>query len=55
MTKPKKIETKQDDDSFNRFNDFGRKLVSVPKEEIDRREREYQEQKKAKKEGKAKC
>ena len=51
----KDIETKKDDDTFARFNDFGRKLVSVPKKEINRREKEYQEQKKQKKEGKAKC
>ncbi len=51
----KETETKQDGNEFNRFNDFGRKLVSVPKKEIDEREREYQEQKKAKKEGKAKA
>ncbi len=50
----KEIETKQDGNEFERFNDFGRKLVSVPKKEIDRREREYQEQRKREKEGKAK-
>lgn len=50
----KTADTKQSECEFTRFNDFGRKLVGVPKKEIDRREREYQEQKKAKKEGKAK-
>jgi hypothetical protein len=30
---------------FKRFEDFTRKLVSVPKEEINRREKEAKEQK----------
>lgn len=50
----KEIETKQDGKEFERFEEFARKIISVPKKEIDRREREYQEQKKRKKEGKAK-
>lgn len=33
---------------FERFRDFVKQVVSVPKEEIDKREAEYQQQKKAK-------
>jgi hypothetical protein len=34
---------------FEKFRQFTQKIVSVPKEEIDRREKEYQKQRKSKK------
>jgi hypothetical protein len=45
----KKIETKQDGKEFERFEEFTRKLVAVPKDEILRREKAEKEEKKAKK------
>lgn len=48
----KKIETKKDGKEFERFEDFVRKIVKVPKSEIDEREKEYQKKKAAKKKGK---
>jgi len=46
----KKTETKKDGKEFERFDDLLRKVVSVPKSEIDRREK-AEKQKKAKKKG----
>lgn len=37
------------EDAENRFKSFLHKLVRVPKHEIDEKEREYQEQRKAEK------
>lgn len=45
-TKPNEKET-----PFEKFKEFTRKVVSVPKAEIDRREREYQESRKKKRIG----
>jgi len=42
----KKIETKKDGKEFERFDDLLRKVVNVPKSEIDKREKDYQKQKK---------
>jgi hypothetical protein len=47
----KEIETKQDGKEFERFEDFVRQIVKVPKEEINKRERaekQKKEQRKAK-------
>ncbi|HEV7643335.1 MAG TPA: hypothetical protein VGO50_05265 [Pyrinomonadaceae bacterium] len=40
----KKIETKKDGKDFERFEDLVRKVVSVPKSEIDRREKEWKKE-----------
>jgi hypothetical protein len=42
----KKAETKSDSEAFKRFEDFTRRLVAVPKEEIKRREQAEKEKKK---------
>jgi len=34
---------------FDRFKDFAKKIIAVPKEEIDKREAEYQRQRKIQK------
>jgi hypothetical protein len=47
----KRIETKKDGKEFERFDDLLRHVVSVPKEEINRRERAEKEKKEAKKKG----
>jgi len=36
-----KIEMKNDGKDFERFQELARKVVNVPKEELDRREAEY--------------
>jgi hypothetical protein len=36
----KQVEIKQDEKSFERFNDLLRKVIGVPKEELNRREKE---------------
>jgi hypothetical protein len=41
----KKAEMKQDGQDFTRFENFMRKIVSVPKEEINRREKQEKEAK----------
>jgi hypothetical protein len=33
----------EDETPFQRFEDFARRVISVPKSEIEQREREYQE------------
>jgi multidrug resistance efflux pump len=38
---------------WERFNDFAQKVISVPKKEIDRRQAEWQKQRKALKKAKA--
>ena len=38
----KKEEQKKDTDEFSRFVGFARKIVNVPKKEIDEQERIYQ-------------
>jgi hypothetical protein len=46
----KQVEIKQDEKSFERFNDLFRKVISVPKEEINKREqldKQAKEEKKA--------
>ena len=45
----KKIELKEDDKSFERFEDFVRQIVKVPKDEILKREKEEKEKNKARK------
>ena len=45
----KKIETKQDGKEFERFTDFVREIVKVPKEEILRHEKEEKERNKTRK------
>ncbi len=48
----KKVETKQDGNEFTRFDNLLRQVVSVPKAEIAKREKEAkQNQKGAKKKG----
>lgn len=42
----KKVEIKEDDKSFERFDEFLTELVKVPKDEILRREKEEKERKK---------
>jgi hypothetical protein len=37
---------------FEKFRDFTKKIVGVPKSEIDRREKEYQKERKKQKRGK---
>jgi hypothetical protein len=44
----KQVEIKQDKKSFERFNDLFRKVISVPKEELNRREKADKERKKKK-------
>jgi len=44
-----KIETKKDGKEFERFDDFLRKVIAVPKEEINKREREEKHKNEAKK------
>jgi len=39
-------ETEATNEEFERFRDFAREIVNVPKSEIDRRQAEYEEQKK---------
>lgn len=45
----KKIETKKDGKEFERFDDLLKKVVSVPKSEIDKREKEYKKRQAKKK------
>lgn len=45
----KKIETKEDGKEFERFEQLLRQVVSVPKDEILKREKAEKEMKKAKK------
>ena len=45
----KKIELKNDGKDFNRFNEMLRQVVSVPKEELKRREDAEKTEKKANK------
>ncbi len=40
----KKIETKKDGKEFERFEDFVRKIVRVPKSELDKHEKEYKKE-----------
>ena len=44
----KEIETKQDNEEFKRFDDLLRKIVSVPKDEINRREKAEKKKKELK-------
>lgn len=46
----KKIEMKKDGKQFERFDNFLRQVITVPKDEILRREKEEKERKKRKKE-----
>ena len=43
----KKIKTPESSDEYRRFEELAKQLISVPKSEIDKREAEYQRQKKA--------
>ncbi len=45
----KQTEIKQDDKSFERFNNLFRKVISVPKEELNRREQIDKQEKEVKK------
>ena len=45
MKKPKT--SKSTSDEYSRFEKLAKQLISVPKSEIDKREAEYQRQKKA--------
>lgn len=49
----KEIEMKQDGKEFERFEDFVRQIVRVPKDEILRREKAEKEKNKARKAKKA--
>jgi hypothetical protein len=42
--------TKREPTPFERLRDFARRIVAVPKEEIDQQEAEYQRQRKKRKE-----
>ena len=45
----KKKATKPPSEEYQRFEELAKQLISVPKSEIDKREAEYQKQKKASK------
>ncbi len=45
----KQIETKDDGKEFERFEDFVRQVVSVPKSEINRREKQEKERREVQK------
>jgi len=47
MARPQKTYEEKLGNSFGRFQKAVKKMLSVPKEEIDRREAEYQKTKKA--------
>jgi hypothetical protein len=47
----KKVEMKKDGKGFERFDDLLRHVVSVPKDELDKREKADKEKKEAKKKG----
>ena len=47
----KKLEMKKDGKGFERFDDLLRQVVSVPKEEINKREQAENQKKEAKKKG----
>jgi len=49
--RPKKVFVEKPGNSFGRFEKAVKRMLAVPKEEIDRREAEYQRTKKAKKQG----
>lgn len=50
--RPRKVFEQKPGDSFGRFQKAVKKILSVPKEEIDKREAEYQQTRKtAKKRG----
>jgi hypothetical protein len=49
MIMKKEIETKQDGKEFERFENFVRQIVKVPKDEILRREKEEKEKRKQRK------
>ncbi len=52
MGRPQKIYVEKPGDAFGRFQKAVKKILAVPKEEIDKREAEYQRTKKtAKKRG----
>jgi hypothetical protein len=44
--------TKQPNPEFERFANFAKEIISVPKKEIDRRQAEWQKQRKALKKAK---
>lgn len=46
MSRPRKISVEKPGDSFGRFEKAVKKMLSVPKAEIDKREAEYQRTKK---------
>lgn len=52
MSKPKEPEPKSDE--FKRFEEMTRKIVSVPKSEIDRRQAEYEREREQKRKRPAK-
>jgi hypothetical protein len=39
--------TEKAETPFNKFKDFAKKVISVPKSEIDRREKEYKKSRRA--------
>jgi hypothetical protein len=47
MPRPKQIFVEKPGNSYDRFEKFVKKVMAVPKEEIDRREAEYQRARKA--------
>ena len=49
----KKKTSKPPSEEYSRFENLAKQLISVPKSEIDKREAEYQKQKKAAKKRKA--
>lgn len=50
-TQPTTAPTESATTDFERFRDFVKQVVSVPKEEIDKREAEYKEQRQGRKSG----
>lgn len=46
MRKPRKPPATQED--FDRFKEFARRLIAVPKKEVDREEEKYQKEKQTK-------
>jgi len=48
-SKPKTKPTKPPSEEYSRFEKLAKQLISVPKSEIDKRQREYEKKKAAKK------
>jgi hypothetical protein len=46
MAEPKREEQSKSNESFERFQDLTKKLLSVPKKEVDKKREEYKREKK---------